>query len=37
MNPLNLVIIEEDYEKTLGVTEDMAKQLAEMTKIYAGV
>lgn len=35
MKPLNLTIIEDDYEKTLGVTEEIARQLAEMTKGYA--
>lgn len=35
MKPLNLTIIEDDYEKTLGVTEETAKKLAVMTKGYA--
>lgn len=35
MKPLNLTIIEDDYEKTLGVSEDIAIELAAMTKGYA--
>ena len=35
MKPLNLRIIEDDYEKTLGVTEEVAHKLAELTKGYA--
>ncbi len=35
MKPLNLTIIEDDYEKTLGVSEDVASTLAEMTRGYA--
>ena len=35
MKPLNLIVIEDDYEKTLGVSEDIAKELASQTKGYA--
>ncbi|SEA57613.1 ATPase [Pseudobutyrivibrio sp. ACV-2] len=35
MKPLNLVVIEDDYEKTLGVSEEVAKELATYTKGYA--
>ncbi|MBR5635500.1 MAG: hypothetical protein IKW81_01040 [Pseudobutyrivibrio sp.] len=35
MKPLNLTVIEDDYEKTLGVTEKVAKELATQTKGYA--
>ena len=35
MKPLNLTIIEDDYEKTLGVSEEVASTLAEMTRGYA--
>ena len=35
MKPLNLTIIEDDYEKTLGLSEDTAKELAALTKGYA--
>lgn len=35
MKPLNLTIIEADYEKTLGVSEDTAHRLAELTRGYA--
>ena len=35
MKPLNLIIIADDYERTLGVSEDIANTLAEMTRGYA--
>lgn len=35
MKPLNLTIIEDDYEKTLKVPEEIAHKLAELTKGYA--
>ena len=35
MKPLNLTIIADDYERTLGVSEDIANTLAEMTRGYA--
>ena len=35
MKPLNLTIIEDDYEKTLGVSTNVAKELAIQTKGYA--
>lgn len=35
MKPLNVTIIEDDYERTLGVDENVARELAEYTKGYA--
>ncbi len=35
MKPLNLIIIEDDYEKTLGISEEVAKNLASLTTGYA--
>jgi len=35
MKPLNLTIIEDDYERTLGVSEDVAIEMAALTKGYA--
>jgi len=35
MKPLNLTVIEEDYERTLGLDEEVARQLALSTKGYA--
>lgn len=35
MTPLNITVIKADYKKTLGLTEDVAYELAVMTKGYA--
>lgn len=35
MKPLNLVIIEDDYARTLGISEEVAHKLAELTMGYA--
>ncbi len=35
MTPLNLMFIKKDYEKTLGVEESVAEELASITKGYA--
>lgn len=35
MTPLNHTIIRNDYKKTLGVSEEVAEQLAQITKGYA--
>ncbi|SDB40500.1 hypothetical protein SAMN02910298_01989 [Pseudobutyrivibrio sp. YE44] len=35
MQPLNLTIVRSDYQKTLGVSEDVATEMAVLTKGYA--
>ena len=35
MTPLSLLIIKEKYKETLGISEDVAEELAKMTKGYA--
>ena len=35
MTPLNIMVIKEDYKKTLGLNDDVALELATLTKGYA--